>query len=127
MAKAIHAAIPGAMMESTDSGSFSIPCTTKVSLSMTFGGTEFAIDPRDYVGDPIDDSKSQCLSNISGQQVGTDSQFLLGDVFLKNVYTVFDAESNAIGFGSKDVSNSRTESLSISNIAKMLSDMVMGS
>jgi hypothetical protein len=42
----------------------------------------------------------RCISNIYGHEVVQDA-WLLGDLFLKNVYTVFDAEEKRIGFAEK--------------------------
>lgn len=72
----IHAAIPGS--QSDGSGSYAIPCNTKVTMSLNFGGTQFFIDPRDYLGAATSTAGTMCLSNISGQQIGSASQFLMG-------------------------------------------------
>lgn len=95
LATAIHTPLTGA--QSDGQGSFSIPCSTTAQISLTFGGRPFFIDPRDYVGSVI--SGNNCLSRITGQDIG--GKLLIGDVFLKNTYTVFDFDNNEIGFGAK--------------------------
>lgn len=77
IAKAMHAMIPGAQTDGQ--GSFAIPCTTQVPMTFSFGGTQFFIDPRDYLGAPVSNTGTMCLSNISGQQIGGAGQFLMGE------------------------------------------------
>lgn len=100
LADAIHRMILGSQTDGR--GSFIVPCSTTIAISLAIGGTQFSIDPRDYVGAPLDGRNLYCVSNISGQQIGGPAQFLVGDVFLKNVYTVFDVDNQEIGFGTKN-------------------------
>jgi hypothetical protein len=87
-AEKIHDAIPGA--KSDGMGGFTVPCTTNATVSMTFGGGLFTIDPRDLVTTPVDenDPKGDCVSGIVSDTLSDDSptQWLVGDVFLKDVY-----------------------------------------
>lgn len=125
-AMSIHAAIPGA--QSDGQGSFAIPCTTQIRMAFGFGGTQFSIDPRDYLGAAVDATGVMCLSNISGQSIGTAGQFLVGDVFLKNVYTVFDADNNQIGFGAKSpATTTTTTAKGKGNNAIVVGDALVGS
>lgn len=42
---------------------------------------------------------SQCVGTLAGQDLGLGSNvWLLGDSFMKNVYTAFSFQNNAIGF-----------------------------
>lgn len=95
-AKAVHAAIPGS--QSDGQGGFTIPCTTSSSVALSFGGTSFAIDPRDLLFQPVDpnDPTGDCVSGISSGQIGGATEWLVGDVFLKNVYFSTDEDKNAI-------------------------------
>jgi hypothetical protein len=87
-AQKIHDAIPGA--KSDGMGGFTVPCTTKATVSFNFGGSVFTIDPRDLVTAPVndDDPTGDCVSGIVADTVSDDgpTQWLVGDVFLKDVY-----------------------------------------
>jgi Eukaryotic aspartyl protease len=85
-AATLHAAIPESVTD--NEGNFAFPCNTNTNVAVIFGGTSFSISPKDYVGAPLSGQQNLCQSNIVGQQIGTANQWLLGDVFLKNVYHV---------------------------------------
>jgi hypothetical protein len=94
-AQAIHKAIPGAQ---EDKGTFVLPCTTSTSVALTFGGRDFSIDPRDLAFAPLDPNNptGTCVSGISAGDVGGPTEWLAGDVFLKNAYFSTDVGKNTI-------------------------------
>ncbi|KAH8918774.1 hypothetical protein BT69DRAFT_1225031, partial [Atractiella rhizophila] len=96
-AQAVHAAIPGAA--SDGNGGFTIPCTTTAVLSMTFGGTSFSMQPQDLTFVPVDQNNltGDCVSSISAGNIGGDTEWLVGDAFLKNVYYATDVDNNQLG------------------------------
>lgn len=96
----LHKLIPGA--KSDGEGGYTLPCTTKSTIVLTFGGKAFPIDPRDLAeGGPVDDNDptGECFSAIQGDVDGDDAsnQWLLGDTFLKNVYLSTRATGNSTG------------------------------
>lgn len=95
-AAAIHQLIPGAA--SDGQGGFTVPCTTNASVALTFGGTEFAIDPRDITFSPVDPTNltGNCVSGISAGEIDGDTTWLVGDVFLKNAYFSVNVNNNTI-------------------------------
>jgi len=95
-AATVHQAIPGA--KSDGQGGFTLPCTTTTSVALSFGGTSFAIDPRDLAFQPVDpnDLTGDCVSGISSGQIGGATEWLVGDVFLKNAYFSTDVTKNQI-------------------------------
>jgi cathepsin D len=95
-ANAFHHLIPGAVV---DGGSWDVPCSTTAEVQFTFSGVTYSVSPKDYVGKPNNGAIGACASNIIGHQPFGPTQWLLGDVFLKNVYTVFDYDKESIGFG----------------------------
>ncbi|KAK3946387.1 aspartic peptidase domain-containing protein [Diplogelasinospora grovesii] len=104
---AIHKLIPGAA--STDGVTYSVPCDSK-DITISFSGVKYTVSSEDW----LSGSGSSCRSNIYGHEV-VQGAWLLGDLFLKNVYSVFDADQTRIGFAAKAaVSGSATVSGSAS-------------
>ncbi|KAK7692175.1 hypothetical protein QCA50_003796 [Cerrena zonata] len=102
--KAIYDAIPGSTALTGDlAGFFSYPCTTEVELSIAFGGKLWPINPTDMNLGTI--PSGQCLGGVfdltQGSDVGSgggNPSWVVGDTFLKNVYSVFRATPPSIGF-----------------------------
>ncbi|KAK3835270.1 MAG: aspartic peptidase domain-containing protein [Linnemannia elongata] len=97
---AINGAIPGAIRVTTQGGLWYMPCSGDTVITMTFGTLTFQI-PYTHLALQSARSKTQqgdyCLSAVmfpSGPTV-TIQEWLIGDVFLKNVYSVFDFGTNA--------------------------------
>lgn len=91
-ARAIYASVPGAT--SSSSGQYSFPCESTPFISMVFGGRKFDIHPADMsIGK---DKNGRCVGGI----IGLDKKgvWLVGQVFLKNVYTVYDQRNYTVSF-----------------------------
>jgi hypothetical protein len=95
-AVALHKLLPNSVQNDE---TFHVPCTTKTSLQFVFNKIKYSIAPADYVGPSVGDGK--CRTNIIGRQVFGIKEWLVGDVFLKNVYAVFDFEGPRMGLGVK--------------------------
>ncbi|CAK7228900.1 hypothetical protein SEUCBS140593_007065 [Sporothrix eucalyptigena] len=92
---ALHAQIPGA--ESSDGGvTYTVPCTSDQPLTVYFSGVAYSISSLDWLS-PATTDGGNCTSNIYGHAVVTNA-WLLGDLFIKNVYAVFDVDQSRIGF-----------------------------
>ncbi|KAL3427678.1 eukaryotic aspartyl protease [Phlyctema vagabunda] len=98
-----HKTITGSL--SGDGITFSVPCSTTTSMEFVFSGVSYSVSPKDWVGNPLGDGR--CISNIFGHEVVAGA-WLLGDTFLKNVYSVFDIDGNRIGFAEKPASKTDT-------------------
>jgi hypothetical protein len=92
----LHALIPGS---SENGETFTVPCDTTKNVQLSFGGTAYDISTKDYVGKAV--GGGACSSNIVGRQVFGATQWLVGDVFLKNVYAGFDYDGQRVGLAAK--------------------------
>ncbi|BDD58985.1 hypothetical protein MAP00_004220 [Monascus purpureus] len=85
-------------------------CDSTADVKLTFSGLSYSISPKDYVGARSGSgSGSNCLSTIVPQKTFKDADWLVGDIFLKNVYTVFDYDADRIGFAPREDSISSSK------------------
>jgi hypothetical protein len=95
-ALALHSLIPGATRATDGGPSWQIPCDTTSDIEFVFNGISYGIPSVDWVGGK-NGLSDLCTSNIyAGEPVGA-GNWLLGDTFMKNVYTIFDLDQKRIG------------------------------
>lgn len=99
-AATLFALIPGSFPAGKN---YIIPCDSTVTLELEFSGVKYSILPDDYIGST---STGGCMSTIVGHQSSDANTWLVGDVFLKNVYSVFDFDNAQIGFGARATESS---------------------
>lgn len=107
VADEIYQSIPGAspvssgLFSSSSQGMYAIPCSSSVNISLTFGGQQYAINSADMNAGALDSSGRNCLGGILGSDLGSGAPgFIVGDVFLKNVFSVYQYSPAAVGFAS---------------------------
>ncbi|KAF9901647.1 hypothetical protein EC991_005834 [Linnemannia zychae] len=99
-ADSINGAIPGSIRAATQGGLWYMPCSGDTEITMTFGAITVKI-PYTHLALQSARSKTQqgdyCLSAVMFPtgQTAVIQEWLIGDVFLKNVYSVFDFGTNA--------------------------------
>lgn len=102
----IWSAVKGAVpLSGQMAGFWSFPCSTQVTVSISFGGPSWPISIDDLNLGTVGAGNSQCLGAIfdielgtgPGQAAGT-PEWIVGDTFLKNVYSVFRAQPPSVGF-----------------------------
>ncbi|KAI0951743.1 hypothetical protein AcV7_007755 [Taiwanofungus camphoratus] len=94
----LYAAIPGSKDASQTAGPgfHSVPCDAIPTISLMFGGKAFDISKELFNLGKVSPGSSDCLGGI----VGADNQefWVVGDLYLQNVYTVFDIQNSQVGF-----------------------------
>lgn len=92
-----YAQIPGAQsaFDTQGEGMYTVPCDSIPNISFTFGGKSFPIS-QDAFNYGTAKAHGQCVGSIVGNK---DMSFwIVGDVFLRGVYTAFDFGSKRVGF-----------------------------
>nr|AOR51687.1 aspartic peptidase [Phaffia rhodozyma] len=129
VAAAVYAAISGssAMTESGYEGYYEYPCSSSVNISLTFGDITYTIDPDDFNIGALDSQGTSCLGGIYGSDLDSTVDWIIGDTFLKNVYSVYSysgtttgsqvgfaslADGSTVSTGSASTTNSSTSSSS---------------
>ncbi len=97
--EAVFKLVPGASAYDSGGGyvAYQVPCDTKTSIDVSFSGVTYSIPAQDWVAR---NNETSCVSRVYGYSVNNNT-WLLGDAFLKNVYSVFDADKMRIGFAAK--------------------------
>ncbi|KAG6917891.1 hypothetical protein DXG01_000500 [Tephrocybe rancida] len=81
-------------------GQYTIDCANVPSLpefTLTFGGKPYPLKGSDY----ILEEKGTCVSSFQGQDIELPeggALWIVGDVFLRKYYTVYDLDRNSVGF-----------------------------
>jgi len=93
----VYENIPGAKDASSvlGDGFFTVPCDAIPTLSLTFGGTAFSISPETFNAGQLFEGGADCVGGLAGEDLGF---WVIGDVFLRNVYTSFNKGANEVGF-----------------------------
>lgn len=95
--QALYAAIPGSKNAGTSVGSgfWTFPCSATPTVSLSFGGKAFGIDPGLFNLGRVDNNSGDCVGAVVGSSFGF---WVVGDTFLQGVYSTFDVGGNRVGF-----------------------------
>ncbi|KAG8994607.1 hypothetical protein FRB93_001522 [Tulasnella sp. JGI-2019a] len=96
---AIYSQIPNSQPAGSNyPGYWAYPCSTQVNVSLTFGsGDPWSIPPSDFQLSKI--GGGYCLGAFFELDLGgTGPSWIIGDTFLKNVYSVFRYNPPSVGF-----------------------------
>ena len=95
--------------------SITVPCDFNTPISVYVGGKEVKISPESFNLGPVSPGSNTCIAcaasdvdltggalasdNLPGENADLNTEFwILGDVFLQNVYTAWDVGKGRIGF-----------------------------
>lgn len=89
---AMYKLIPGSA--TTDNGrTYTIPCDAEGEVAFAFSGKTWTVSVKDFKTAP---TQGVCFGNVYGHEFVAGA-WLVGDMFLKNVYSVFDLDQKRIG------------------------------
>jgi len=78
-------------------GYYLYPCSTSVSISMTFSSRSWTIDPADFL--LMRSTSTMCVGAFFALNLsGSAPSWIVGDTFLKNVYSVYRYNPPSVGF-----------------------------
>ncbi|TCD70576.1 Type I transmembrane sorting receptor [Steccherinum ochraceum] len=97
--KTFYKSVPGAKLFDSQNGYYSFSCDSIPEVAFSWGGKSWTITADNFNLGETEQGSGQCVGALAGQDLGLgDNVWLLGDSFMKNVYTVFDFGQNAVGF-----------------------------
>ncbi|KAI0771238.1 acid protease [Trametes elegans] len=100
-AKAFWAKVPEATVYDEDQGLWALPCDKIPDVAFSWGGNTWTVKAEDINAGQIEAGSDTCVGAIAGADLGLgNNTWLLGDTFMKSVYTVFSVDRKAIGFAS---------------------------
>jgi len=97
------AAMVGASPIFLNPNEFTVPCTslpTMPNIELTIAGKTFTLAPKDYVLQISSLGQSICLFGMTGIDIPAPRGplWIMGDIFLRKYYTVFDYGNKRLGF-----------------------------
>ncbi|KAG0705619.1 acid protease [Suillus ampliporus] len=97
---AIYAQIPGSQPGTGSwEGFYSYPCNTAVAVEISFGGPSWSVSPGDFEFTSTGPTSNECYGAfyVIPTSSGT-PPWIIGDTFLKNVYSIFRYDPPSVGF-----------------------------
>jgi len=85
---ALYSHISGAVFD-TSSGFWMLPCDAEIDMAWQIGGQVLPMHPLD-VNPTVATDQSQCIGSFVPQSFDIDIDYLIGDNFLRSVYSVYD-------------------------------------
>ncbi|KAI0699923.1 acid protease [Cerioporus squamosus] len=98
-AAAFYQNIQGAKPLKEEQGFYTFPCDAVPQVALSWGGKTWLISADDFNLGMVEEGSSDCVGAFVALDLGLgDNVWLLGDTFMKNVYTVFSVDKNSVGF-----------------------------
>ncbi|KAI0757033.1 protease [Daedaleopsis nitida] len=96
---ALYDAIPGSSLYDAYMGYYTIPCDASLSnVAFNWGGKDWMISAENFNAGQVGEG-FECVGAVVGKDFGLGKDtWLVGDSFLKNVYSAFSFDDNSVGF-----------------------------
>ncbi|KAF8893600.1 aspartic peptidase domain-containing protein [Infundibulicybe gibba] len=115
---AIWRAVPGSKPVTDMPGFWAFPCKKHVYISLSFGGKLWPIDPADINLGRLNSVGPLCVGAIYDLSLGRplvtepgEPRWIIGEIFLRNVYSVFRVTPPSIGFAKLSVAAGGSEEM----------------
>ncbi|KAH8916295.1 hypothetical protein BT69DRAFT_793667, partial [Atractiella rhizophila] len=73
------------------------PCNSAPTVSFSFSGKAWAMSADTFSLGQVSSGSSSCVGSIVGEDLGLNA-WIVGDSFLRNVYSVYDYTNERVGF-----------------------------
>ncbi|KAH9917408.1 acid protease [Epithele typhae] len=94
-----YAAISGSGEYDSSQGEYYYSCDSPPNVAFSWGGQDWTITDANFNLGETESGSGKCIGALIGQDIGLgDNVWLLGDSFMKNVYTAFSFDKTAVGF-----------------------------
>ncbi|EKM60377.1 uncharacterized protein PHACADRAFT_246256 [Phanerochaete carnosa HHB-10118-sp] len=103
---AFYAAIPGSHLYDSERGYYSYPCNSPPDVGFNWGGKTWNITHANFNHGQTASGSGQCIGAlvVASKNLGLgNNTWLLGDSFMKNIYTTFSFDKNSVGFATLKV------------------------
>jgi len=96
----IYANVEGSQLEDESAGLYSFPCMNEPKLEFSWSGKAWPIASYIFNIGSTTNSTTTCIGALAGRDMGLgNGTWILGDAFMRNVYSAFSLDKQAIGFG----------------------------
>ncbi|GBE79639.1 acid protease [Sparassis latifolia] len=97
--QAFYASVPGASLNNAQYGYYQYPCASPPTVAFNWGGKNFTVSSANFNLGKVSSTSTYCIGALAGQNLGLGTNvWLLGDSYMKNVYSAFSFDNNSVGF-----------------------------
>lgn len=94
----LHSQLFGSSLVTDSKGNYAFPCDADANITISLDGQKFSISVSDFKGDEYGSQlEGYCASKIQG--LDDNNYWILGSIFLRRYYAIFDIQQHKIGLG----------------------------